>query len=131
MAGFRERMTRWATRLREENIVARMDSRGLSDIGMTAACMRVMIGMPVDVRDRMTAMAAVHGVDPEQIDAEKWRAFDMIQACGHCPHRRACSAALADPEITPERCTFCPNAPAYRELVAKGRQAAMTAGQAG
>src|SRR5690625_693506 len=130
MAGFRARMMRWTTRLREENIVARMDSRALSDIGMTAAGMRVLIGMPVDVRDRMTAMAAVHGVDPEQIDAEPWRAFDMIQACGHCPHRRACSAALADPEVTPERCTFCPNAPAYQELAA-GRQEAMAARQAG
>src|SRR5690625_4306835 len=128
MAGIRKLAARLATQLRDEHIIARMGERELAGIGFTASDLRGMIRLPADIRDRMEAMAAVHGVSPEQIDAERWRAFDMIQVCGHCPHRRACAAALADPEVTPERCGFCPNAASYRELArAREREAARPA----
>lgn len=116
MTRLRKLAVQWAARIRDESNIARMDERELGEIGMTASGLHSMIRLPGDIRDRMEAMAAVHGVRPAQIDAERWRAFDMIQACGHCPHRRACSVALADPQITAEDCTFCPNAPAYHEL---------------
>ena len=122
MASLSRKLATWLRKLEDQYILAGMSAGDIADIGMTPAGMTALVVLPADVRERMEAMAAVFGLGADRLHAERWRAFDMIQACGHCPHRRACAVALARPEVTPDHCAFCPNAAAYRELASASRE---------
>jgi hypothetical protein len=109
-------LARWRTM----DEVARMDPRDRMDLGLGAGELEEIVRFPSDVPERMTRMAAIHGLTPAELRADRTAYLDTLEACGHCGERKRCGRALADPEgARPEEMEFCPNHPAYDEMAAR------------
>ncbi len=98
--------------MREVNAMSDLD---LADLGLTRDQLAAFVMMPPEVDERLGQMATVFGVDIAAIRQHYADYLDLLQTCESCGAVSACQKALATPGITAESCSFCPNAPAYRE----------------
>lgn len=123
MLPLRRWMEDWRARRQQRAEIARMGAADLAELGISRDTLLRFVDFPRDVRARMRKMAAVFGADFRKVERDRGSLQEMTHACGTCAHRDACARELdAEGGTTPERCAFCPNAGAYRELA--GRQAA-------
>ena len=65
---------------------------------------------------RMLAMAARHGLGPQELRGHNQDIAGMVESCRSCESLGACRAFLADPGDDPARAVFCPNHATYEAL---------------
>lgn len=94
-----------------------LSDRDLDDIGVTRGQMEDFMRMPHDLDKRVTAMAAIFGVDETVLRQDHGHLIDMLQTCGHCKDRGACAQVLERGELSrPRDAGFCPNAGDFTEM---------------
>ncbi|MBL4929836.1 DUF1127 domain-containing protein [Fuscibacter oryzae] len=97
-----------------------MSDRDLDDIGLSRAQLEEFVRMPHDLDKRVTAMAAIFGVDETALRQDHGHLIDMLHTCGHCEHRGACALVLERGELSrPRDAGFCPNAADFTQIAAK------------
>lgn len=111
------KLREWTNRQRDAGFLASQVSSEISDLNISQEDARRLLDSRPDVRERMLAMAATHGLSAEDIDRSRGTALDIALSCGGCVNEGVCrhfldGASKADPDA------FCPNAAIYRELAA-------------
>lgn len=97
-----------------------LSDRDLDDIGLSRAQLEDFVRMPHDIDQRVTAMAAVFGVDETELRRDHGQLLDMLHTCGHCKDRGACALVLERAELSrPRDADFCPNAGDFTRLAQK------------
>lgn len=87
-----------------------LSDRDLADIGLSRDQLRHFLEMPEDVEDRVTRMAAVFGLTPDEIRANHAGWVELLEVCGGCTERRACGRVLDQGDAArAEDCNFCRN----------------------
>ena len=101
---------RWNT-LKE---IDALSEHELSDLGMTRDQVRRFVQMPADVADRVAHMAAIFGLSDADLHKHHDAYVTLLETCGGCRERRACSRVLALGEAaSPGMCSFCLNAESF------------------
>lgn len=117
-----EQIRALVTRWRALKEVESLTDRDLMDLGMTRAQVETFARMPLDVADRVTAMATNFGISAADLKTNYPEYLDLLTACGRCHDRAACGLVLAKGELArPSDAAFCPNAPVFAQ---KGNLAA-------
>ncbi len=93
-----------------------LSERDLDELGLTRDQLRRIALMPRGVGERMTAMAAIFGVDADDLQEPRATYADLLETCYGCTKRKACAVTLANPEAVAKDCGFCPNADAFALL---------------
>jgi hypothetical protein len=120
MAPFTHWVRDWLARSHRAREIESLSDRDVRELGIDRNTLRELASHPADVPERMSRMARVFGVDPAAIHRQRGRGFDMTMTCGLCRDRKACARELfGDAPSSPERCGFCPNAAAFRNLAAE------------
>lgn len=115
-----DRLKATLERWRTIDEVSRLDPREKMDLGLGAGELDEIVRFPSDVPERMTRMAAIHGLAPADIRADRGEYLDLLEVCGHCGERRQCGRALASAEgATAASMGFCPNHEAYERLAVR------------
>ena len=105
----REMLDQW----RRVDEIERLSDRDLSELGMGREDLIALARMPGDVRDRVLAMAALHGLSADQVMRDRAEYLGFYQTCGNCHERGHCAEVLASGAAGAEDCGFCPNAADY------------------
>ena len=111
-----DRLLSWIDRVRALREVDGLDERELGDLGLSRAGLRNVVAAPREVTDRMLAMAARHGLGPQELRGHNQDIAGMVESCRSCESLGACRAFLADPGDDPARAVFCPNHATYEAL---------------
>ena len=112
-----ERFKALRERMRDLAEVAELRESDLADLGLTREQMRSLVTIPADVSDRMTAMAAVFGISPEQLTADRSDYVEMLCNCSQCKARSACASELAKGAAAdPARTDFCVNHDTFAQM---------------
>jgi hypothetical protein len=98
--------------------VESLTDRDLEDLGMSRAQVLHFTRMPYDVADRVAHMAAVFGLTEDELQKDYGAYLDLLDTCGGCTERGPCARILASGQASPDRCLFCPNAPAFAAAAA-------------
>ncbi|MFN3936526.1 MAG: hypothetical protein ACK4KW_03010 [Gemmobacter sp.] len=109
MEFMRSRMARW----RDERELAALGSDIARDIAVSQVQLDTFAEMPADVPERMARMAALHGLSPSALTADRGEYLEFAETCGRCGARRICAETLDAGNARPEDCGFCPNHAAY------------------
>lgn len=119
MTAFANWAGRWFGREQMAREIAALSDREVHDLGMDRSELLAMAQVPRKLRERMETMALVFGVDPSEVYASRGRNVDLVKTCSQCTDLERCAAELSSPANTgPERCDFCPNSAAFREIAA-------------
>lgn len=110
-------LARW----RDQAWLEQMDDRDLADLGVSRDQAMHLVRLPATVPGRMQAMAAIFGVDPATLRADRPALAEMAETCATCRETRACGrtldrARVLAGSVSPDQCGFCPNAPSLSAL---------------
>ena len=105
----------FANRQRDAGFLASQASSSISDLAITREDARLLLESRPDVRERMLAMAAIHGLSAGDIDKNRGTALDIALSCGGCVNEGVCKHHL-DGTSKADPYDFCPNAVIYDEL---------------
>jgi hypothetical protein len=96
--------------------------RDLAELGLSRDQADRLAALPPGVPARMRGIAAIFGLPPAAIEANRADWIELAEICSGCGEGRACGAALAEPDrATPtEVAAFCPNARHYSFLALPG-----------
>lgn len=107
---------RWLSNQRDREFIQQMNAVAESDVGFARSELKHFLSNRNDTRERLLTMAEKFGVSPEQIDAERWRAVKLTQACGQCSQEKMCKRFLDKDGDAEGADAFCPNASEYRQM---------------
>ncbi len=103
-------------RWNEVREVEALSQRDLADLGMSRSQVEAFVRMPHDVPDRVVAMARIFGLDENDVKANHAEWLELLQTCGTCKERGACSFVLDRSHLShPQDCSFCLNAHRFDE----------------
>ena len=112
-----EQIRALVTRWRALKEVDSLTDRDLMDLGMTRTQVETFARMPLDVADRVAAMAANFGIGAADLKANYEEYLELLSTCGRCQDRAACGLVLAKGELArPSEAAFCPNAPVFAQM---------------
>lgn len=98
-----------------------VDGDALRDLGLTRSELNTIQFARPEMGQQIKAMARKFGLEPSDINADRWQALDISLACATCKQAGACANFLTD------RGSFelsdCANAETYTEIAA-GKAAA-------
>ena len=101
-------------RWHEVREVSALTDRDLNDLGMSRAQVEAFVRMPHDVPDRVIAMARIFGLDEAEVKENHAEWLDLLEVCGSCADRGACSLVLERGDLSrPQDCGFCLNHAAF------------------
>ncbi len=105
-------------RFRNRMLTTQELDRLCADLAITSDDIATFAQARPGVRNQMEAMAANFGLTGKDIDAQHWRALEIVRACSTCKRAKDCKAFLAgrDGAFDPYD---CPNASHYATLGAK------------
>ena len=86
-----------------------------ADLAISPSDITTFVEARPGVRNQMEAMAAHFGLTGRDIDAERWRALEIVRACSTCKKVTGCKAFLAGREGAFDPYD-CPNAEIYADL---------------
>lgn len=93
--------------------------RDLAELGLTRDQADRLARLPRTVPERMTAMAAIFGLTPEDLERNRAGWIEIAETCAECRHKGECRDMLAKGEAaTRDDTGFCPNAAHYAGLSA-------------
>lgn len=119
MMSFLARLREWSERRTRESEILMMDDRQSADIGFSRNELLTLARLPQEVPARMHRMAGVFGADPEDLREDRAAYAEMLMTCASCDAQRQCKRELGGGRPTDAaRCSFCPNAEAFRAPVA-------------
>lgn len=91
--------------------------RDLAELGLTRDQAERLTHLPRAVPERMAAMAAIFGLTPAQLEANRADWIELAENCAECRHKGECRSTLAKGAAAqPAETGFCPNAPHYADL---------------
>jgi hypothetical protein len=91
--------------------------RDLAEPGLTRGQADRLAHLPRMVPARMQAMAAIFGLTPAQLEANRADWIEIAETCAECRHKGECRSTLArGAAVQPAETGFCPNAPHYADL---------------
>lgn len=97
-----------------------LTERDLNDLALTREQLRTFVSMPVDVSERVQAMAAIFGLSGPQVKRDRGLWLDLQACCGTCNERKNCTEVLERGELSrPRDAGFCPNAADFTQLAEK------------
>jgi Domain of unknown function (DUF1127)/Family of unknown function (DUF6455) len=97
-----------------------LTDRDLADLGLSRAQVVAFTQMPSDISDRVAAMGAIFGIPEVDLKRDHAQWVDLLETCGPCSHRAACSAVLAKADQShPSDCSFCLNRESFAAMVPK------------
>lgn len=109
-----DRVKALIARWQELKEIDALTDRDLDDLGMSREQVRAFARMPHDVPDRVLAMARIFGLSEAEVKADHARWLELLETCGHCGDRGACTLVLERGELTrPQECGFCLNAGSF------------------
>lgn len=109
-----ERIKALMERWHEIKEISALTDRDLDDLGMTRDQLTRFAHMPKDVANRVTHMAEIFGLSEDDIRRDHAAYVDLLETCGSCADRGACSLVLAKGELaSPADCGFCLNRHAF------------------
>lgn len=112
-----ERFKALRARLRDLAEVEELRESDLADLGLSRDQMRALVAIPQDVSDRMTAMAAVFGITPAELAADRGDFVDMLCNCNSCKSQGACKRELAKGAAAdPANTGFCVNHDSFADM---------------
>lgn len=89
------------------------------DIGLSRNELVEFASRGSEVAPRMERMARLFGIGDTAALFERWRNYDMVQACAACPHKRRCDQLLHSGNARPDEAGFCPNSDHYRTVATR------------
>jgi uncharacterized protein YjiS (DUF1127 family) len=106
-----ERIKALVEKWRDLKEVDGLTDRDLDDLGMSRDQVQRFVRMPTDIADRVGHMAAIFGLDAADLQRNQQAYIDLLETCGTCTARAACSRVLdMGAAAKPEDCSFCRNA---------------------
>ena len=105
----------WANRHRDADFLSSQMSSGIGDLAIPREDARRLLDSRPDVRERMLAMAAMHGLSARDIDQDRATALDVALSCGDCANESLCMRFLEGSQKA-DPADFCPNNQTYREM---------------
>ena len=106
--------------LRSMDEIDAMSDRELADIGFTRAEVADLVRMSAAIPARVARMAAVFGLDPAALQADRATWVEALEVCAQCGSARACAHRFAEGGVTAAAAeAFCPNAALYRDRAAR------------
>ena len=109
-----ERIKSLVDRWQDLKEIDALSDRDIDDLGMTRDQVRQFVMMPADIAERVQHMAAVFGLSQDDLHRNHGAYVEMLERCGGCTDRAACSRALAmGDKASPAACAFCRNADAF------------------
>ncbi len=103
---------------REVREIEAMDARELDEIGLSRDDLISVAQTPNAVRERMEAMAAVHGVSASILNENRVDYVELLAKCRHCGQTAHCADFLGDARAAGDGADFCPNHSDYVALAA-------------
>lgn len=112
-----ERIQAMFVKWHELKEISALTPTDLADLGMSREQVEFFVRMPLDVPTRMAQMAGVFGLTEDQLKADYSGYMELLEVCGHCGARKACSKVLdhAKSAVRSEA-DFCPNASTYAQM---------------
>jgi hypothetical protein len=99
------------------SVIGGPTDRDLAELGLTRDQADRLAHLPRTVPERMTAMAAIFGLTPAQLEANRADWIEIAENCAECRHKGECRETLAKGAAAqPAETGFCPNAPHYADL---------------
>lgn len=100
--------------------VSALTDRDLSDLGLSRAQVLAFVQMPSDISDRVAAMGAIFGIPEADLKRDHALWVDLLETCGPCTNRAACSSVLAKGDQShPADCGFCLNRASFAAMAPK------------
>lgn len=94
-----------------------LTDRDLHDLGISRDQLLDFLRMPQDITERVTAMAAIFGVPPQDLKRNYPQWIDVLTTCGHCADRGACRKLLdKGTAALPDEAGFCGNRAVFADL---------------
>lgn len=111
-------LTRWEAL----SVAGGPTDRDLAELGLSRDQAARLAALPAAVPARMRGVAAIFGLTPEDIEANRADWIELAEVCAGCSATRPCRAMLEGPAgATPaEAAAFCPNALHYAFLALPG-----------
>jgi uncharacterized protein YjiS (DUF1127 family) len=103
-------------RRRQLQEIDALDDRAIEELGLTREELREVITVSAEVRERMAAMAARHGLDRTRLEDLRQDYVHLLDVCAHCDAAGKCAEYLADESRGPTAAGFCPNHADYLAL---------------
>ncbi|MCF1709180.1 hypothetical protein L0V05_10160 [Tabrizicola sp. J26] len=101
---------------RDQREIEALSDREVEDLGVTRDQLRAFARLPMDVPERLTAMAAIFGLSEADLKQNYADYLELLEVCAHCGARRQCAETLDSfATARPEACGFCPNAGTYAQ----------------
>lgn len=120
-----ERFKALRERMRDLAEVEELRESDLADLGLSREQMRALVMIPQDVGDRMTAMAAVFGITPDQLTVDRSEYVNMLCNCAQCKSRGECATELAKGAAAdPDNTAFCVNHDNFADMAPTAANAA-------
>ncbi|HLQ19000.1 MAG TPA: DUF6455 family protein [Tabrizicola sp.] len=112
-----ERIRALIDRLHEIQEVNSLSDRDLSDLGMTREQVLAFLKMPGDITERVSAMGRIFGLSDAQLKHDHALWVELLNTCGHCSDRSACSRLLArGQDAHSSEASFCGNRGAFADI---------------
>lgn len=106
-------------RRRDLKEIAALDDNDLTDIGLSREDLTHLAMTDPAVFARMDRMAALHGLTPDDVQADRPEFATLARTCEDCAAKGRCDDTLARHTIRLGDTGFCPNHDAYRDMAAK------------
>ncbi|MEZ5752333.1 MAG: DUF1127 domain-containing protein [Paracoccaceae bacterium] len=103
-----------AKRRRDLRDLSAMSDGDLRDMGVSRAQAMGLAALPDTVPERMTAMARIFGLSPDQLQENRAEWHELLETCAHCGALSSCARFMEYEFRTVEAAQdFCPNAPDF------------------
>lgn len=116
MTGPVKALKRWYRQQQDAAYLTNMSAPAWADLGASKGDLLEIAKGPSCVGERMRAMAAAYGLEPQDLSEERWRQVDMARACTNCSETRKCKRWLKGPNLDLSQAGFCPNKAHFSEL---------------
>ncbi len=102
---------------RDQREIDALSDREVEDLGLTRDQLRAFARVPMDVPERLVAMAAIFGQTEADVKRNYADYLELLEVCVRCGARQQCVETLDDfATARPDACGFCPNAGSYQRM---------------
>lgn len=102
---------------RDQREIDALSDREVEDLGLTRDQLRAFARVPMDVPERLVAMAAIFGLTEADVKRNYADYLELLEVCAQCGARRECAETLDHfTTAKPASCGFCPNSTSYERM---------------
>lgn len=102
---------------RDQREIDALSDREVEDLGLTREQLHAFARVPMDVPERLVAMAAIFGLTEADVKRTHSEYLELLEVCARCGARQQCAETLDSfATARPAACGFCPNAATYQRM---------------